>query len=240
MMADTTRLLTTMHERRLIRRAWTGITSDGRETVCLLAALAPVCGIRRSAAACPADVMPRWMAHLTVWIDDGVSAAMWEPIVWRYAALAQRWDVIDAVTWGRLDFSVRRIALETVLPLACSAESAVESTLALHRRAEAGDWPSEAEWVTAREAAWNAAQSVGLGAASLTRRPYAIAKASETAAMTAWVSVSVDRPATAAMSSVRAAVEAVEIASMTYSAAPADQIATAILDAIDAELPEAA
>jgi hypothetical protein len=58
--------------------------------------------------------------------------------------------------------------------------------------------------------------------------------------MTAWVSASIDQPATAAMSSVRAAVEAVEIASMTYSAAPADQIATAILDAIDAELPEAA
>lgn len=66
----TTTLDILIAENRLIRGAWTGTDEHGRATACLLAALAPACGEAQDAAACPAEVMPRWFARLTPCIND--------------------------------------------------------------------------------------------------------------------------------------------------------------------------
>ena len=61
-------------EGRLIRRAWAGTDDQGRETACLLAAISPEAGQAQNPNACPAHVMPQWLAHLTPWIDDAGKA----------------------------------------------------------------------------------------------------------------------------------------------------------------------
>lgn len=45
--------------RRLVRKEW----GDGKATACLLAAIAPQAIDNPSA--CPACIMPQWLAHLT-------------------------------------------------------------------------------------------------------------------------------------------------------------------------------
>ena len=91
------RLDTMMQEGRIIRRAWT----YGRDRACLLAALSPEVGRAESASACPAEVMPAWLAHLTPWLDDAPSEETWPGIVQRYAGLARRWHVMDEAGWER-------------------------------------------------------------------------------------------------------------------------------------------
>ncbi len=79
------------------RRAWTA----GHDRACLLAALSPEAGEAQSAAACPARVMPLWLAELTPWIDDSPSDDAWPHVVRRYASLARRWHVLDSAAWER-------------------------------------------------------------------------------------------------------------------------------------------
>jgi hypothetical protein len=84
-------------EGRLIREKWTA----GHGRACLLAALSPEAGAAQSAAACPAELMPPWLAYLTPWLDDAPSADAWPNIVRRYAGLARRWHVLDGRAWDR-------------------------------------------------------------------------------------------------------------------------------------------
>jgi hypothetical protein len=101
------RLDAMLRENRLIRGAWT----ESHERVCLLAALSPEAGDAQSASACPSEVMPRWMAHLTPWIDDQPSDEAWPQIITRYALLARRWNMLDTEAWER----VRRDALTVIV-----------------------------------------------------------------------------------------------------------------------------
>lgn len=73
-------------EGTLARGRWTGTDARGRQTACLLAALAPECGVSGSAGSCPAEVMPAWLAHLTPWLDDAPSAEAWPGLVRRYSS----------------------------------------------------------------------------------------------------------------------------------------------------------
>ncbi len=90
------RLDALIREERIIRGAWTE-----RDRACLLAALAPEAGKAESASACPAEVMPRWLAHLPPWLDDAPSEQAWPALVRRYAGLARRWGALDAAAWER-------------------------------------------------------------------------------------------------------------------------------------------
>jgi hypothetical protein len=106
------RLRTLINEDRIVRGYWTGVDEQGRETACLLAALSPeVVEHDGNASACPAELMPVWMAYLTPWIDDSASESMWPSAIRRYAACAARWSALDDAAWRRVEIAARRAAV---------------------------------------------------------------------------------------------------------------------------------
>jgi hypothetical protein len=213
-MADTTKLNQFIAEGRLIRNDWTGIDDHGRETACLLAAVSPEVTDDGNPGACPADIMPQWLAHLTPWMDDAGSEEAWLPMVKRYAAVAGRWHVLSDETWRRLNYTARRIAVEDCLPLAGSAAPAAEGVLDLLRRAEQGAHVLESEWVAAQASAWAAVADAERAAAR--------------AAVAAWAAADAARAAAAVAA--RAAADAARAAA---GAAAVDRITAAILTAIE-------
>jgi hypothetical protein len=84
-------------EGRVIRGEWEAVESQA----CLLTWLSPEAGAARSERACPAEVMPLWLAYLTTSLNDRTSLGGWELMVPRYAALARRWYKLDAAAWDR-------------------------------------------------------------------------------------------------------------------------------------------
>lgn len=109
------RLNKAIEEGTLIRNAWTGTDEQGRHTACLLAAMVPECGECRSSGACPAEVMPAWLATLTPWIDDAGSAEAWPAMVRRYAAVAARWHVLSSADWLRVEYAVRALIVREAI-----------------------------------------------------------------------------------------------------------------------------
>jgi hypothetical protein len=105
------RLNTLIKENRVIRNDWVGTDEQGRETACLLAALSPEVAEQETASACPAELMPGWMAYLTPWIDDKSSEAEWPRMVRRYAACAARWSTLDNAAWRRVEIASRRASV---------------------------------------------------------------------------------------------------------------------------------
>lgn len=79
----------------LIRHDW----GDGHERACLLAAMSPEVAESTNPDSCPAEVMPPWLAQLTVDFDDNGSDAAWPGMVRRYANLASRWHVLSPEGW---------------------------------------------------------------------------------------------------------------------------------------------
>ena len=174
-------------EGRLIRGAWTGTDARGRETACLLAALAPECGTRQSPDACPAEVMPGWLAHLTPWIDDAGTLEAWPGVIRRYAAIAGRWHVLDAAAWQRAEWRVKVACVEEALCHVTTdhwgVRASCEGVLTVLRRAvetgqideSAAAWAASAAAVKAREAsaasaaAWAAKEATEASAASAAR-----------------------------------------------------------------------
>jgi hypothetical protein len=153
---DIDRAIEYLREGRLLRGGWTGLDNQGRETACLLAAIVPECGRRKSAAACPSSLMPPWMASLTVFIDDRGTDEAWPRTVVRYVSLLRRSRALSESAWLRLDYRCRRAAVlearSAVMPRSdCLA--AIDGVLALLDRAIASDMPTDAEWSTARKLA---------------------------------------------------------------------------------------
>ncbi len=145
-----------IRENRLIRKAWTGTDAQGRETACLLAALAPECA-KGNVIECPSELMPQWLAELTPWIDDAPSEEAWPVIVKRYAELSHRWHVLTPDAWSRLDFTARAIAVrkarEFVPASRVGVMNAIDDVLALLGRATDGGDVNANEWAAARVAA---------------------------------------------------------------------------------------
>ena len=156
-------LRTLIDEGRLIRDQWIGEDAQGRETACLLAALSPEAARDGSASACPASIMPAWLAYLTPWMDDSGSDAAWPAMVRRYADLAARWHVLAPEAWERCKFrSLAIIVREAMMHTTHEPALAACRTVAgLCDRAASGDPPPEAEWRAAAAAAaaagWRAA-----------------------------------------------------------------------------------
>jgi hypothetical protein len=153
------RLDTMIAEGRLIRRAWTA----GHDRACLLAALSPEAGAAQTAAACPAELMPPWLAYLTPWLDDAPSADAWPHIVRRYASLARRWHVLDGRAWDRAKVGALLAIVEETRMHASDdavALAAIDGVLGwLRRGAPESD----------REAVANAARAAGASSASAAR-----------------------------------------------------------------------
>lgn len=160
------RILELLDEGRLIRKSWTGTDDQGRETACLLAALSPEVARNKAAEACPASIMPQWLAHLTPWMDDIGTLEAWPGMVRRYADLADRWHVLTDADWTRLDWTARRVAVEFCIPFAKGALTAVTNVLGLLRRAESGDTPSGKEFNRALKAADAARRTTRLNMAA--------------------------------------------------------------------------
>ena len=154
-------------EGRIIRGSW----GDGKERACLLLALAPEVG-SGNIAACPASVLPPWLAELTPPIDDNVAAADWQEIVATYARVVRRGsERLDADGWHRV---LARFLAAILGDLPGEHPAAVA---ALWSRALAGDEPTEQEW---QEAAMAAAQERAARASA------AALAAAEAAADAAW------------------------------------------------------
>ena len=224
-MTYTTKLNQYIAEDRLIRRAWTDLDDQGRETACLLAAMSSEVAAKEDASACPADIMPQWLAYLTPWMDDEGSDDVWPSMVRRYAAVAARWHVLNDETWRRLDYTARRIALEDCLPLAGEAAPAVDAVLILLRREESGDAVADSEWADARADARAAEAAAWADARAAEAAAWAAAGAAARAA--AWAAEA------AAGAAARAAARAAEAAARAAARAAADRITAAILTAIE-------
>jgi len=176
------RLETYQREGRLIRNAWTGTDAQGRETACLLAALVPECGPREGAEACPASVLPPWLARLTPWIDDAGTAEAWPGFVARYVAVLRSWN-LDAAQSQRCDYLCRALIVREARSHTTDAWAiaACDTVIALCDRAAAGSLPPAQEWAAA------AARAAPISAARAAARA-AVARAAWYAARDAWYS----------------------------------------------------
>jgi len=120
------RLNTFIREDRIIRGEWTGTDEQGRETACLLAALAPEVVEADGEWACPANIMPSWFAYLTPWMDDNASEAEWPRMVRRYATCAARWSSLDNAAWRRIEvFALRTAVVEAMRHMTDAQASAI-------------------------------------------------------------------------------------------------------------------
>ncbi|MEM8756894.1 MAG: hypothetical protein AAGF47_03835, partial [Planctomycetota bacterium] len=113
------RVLRHLNAGTLLRDEWVGgdlIESDdpvraGYERACLLAAMVPECGTAGDASACPASLLPAWLAELMPAIDDSVSSEAWPGVIRRVAACVRRSGAIDDAGWLRLSAAVRLVAV---------------------------------------------------------------------------------------------------------------------------------
>jgi len=139
----------------MIRGEWTR-TEKGRKRACLLAALVPACGVERTAAACPASVLPPWFAECVPWIDESGTVAAWPEMVRTFADLLR--DSVGATRelWVRLNLHWRRAAIaeamahtENLSVLGICAEVAAMLDAEL-----AGESINSHAWEDVRGAAW--------------------------------------------------------------------------------------
>jgi hypothetical protein len=107
-------------EGRLIRNNWSGTDADGRELLCLYTALAGSPTARPDS--CPAELAPRWIAHLLPWLDDFGTLKAWPSVVRRVVALSPRLASVPAETeWKVRALCVREAMLHTSEPLTLAA-----------------------------------------------------------------------------------------------------------------------
>lgn len=132
----------------IVRGVWQGHDDQGREIACWLGALDPAID---SIDACPATVMPGWLAHITPALDDSVSDSAWAGFWERYRALLRRWHVLDEAAWRRCDLRTRDAALTIAEPH--DDVCVVAPVRALIARELAGEIVGASEWMTANTAA---------------------------------------------------------------------------------------
>ncbi len=251
------RLLTFIREDRIIRHAWTGTDARGRETACLLAALAPEVAEAEDVGACPASVMPAWFANLTPWIDDKSSEAEWPRMVRRYAACAARWSSLDDAAWRRVEVATRRSSVieamshttqEDVLDSCREAlawldddmpeqsrkelRASLEAVARAATKAEASAARAAARAARAARAVAAAAAVVVVADAGASEAPAAEAAGTEAAA---WAAAAALAAADWAAAAAAAAAEAQAEAAVEAAAAAADRITDAVLSALEKE-----
>jgi uncharacterized protein YaeQ len=192
----------------LIRNEW----GDGKERACLLAAMSPEVATARDASACPASVMPQWLALITPNMDDRGTLAEWPAFIARYANLANRWHVLDDDAWVR---ALR----ESKIAILREARSHTKNRGALTAIDEVIAWIERGEPEEERVEVRRAAAA------------YADAYAYADAAAAAYAAAAADAAAYAAA----AADAAAAYAAAAYATAW-DRMNTGILDAIEAQI----
>jgi hypothetical protein len=202
-------------EGRVIRKEW----GDGQERACLLLALAPEVG-HGDIAACPASLIPQWLAELTPSIDDDVAAEDWSDIIATYARVVRLGsERLDAAGWRRV---LARFMISVLGDVAeHDTAGVVVPVVALWRRALAGDEPTTQEW---RAAAAAAAARAAAAAAWAEEAAAAAAAAARAARAAAWAEEAA------------AAAWAEEAAARTARAAAWSRIARHLFAAIEAEV----
>ena len=207
----------------IIRNGW----EEGAERACLLSWYSPEARDAHDASACPADAMPPWLAHLTVWLDDAPSDTAWPGLIARYVRVLHRLHEIAPDRLARLDYACRAIAVResrshTNRP---SVLAAIDGVLALLDRAAAGGEVQGMKWKEAEAEAEAEAAACGVARAA-TEAEVAAARAAAWAATEAEVA--------AARAAARAATEAAEEPSWWAArTAAADRMADAMLAAIE-------
>lgn len=83
----------------IVQREWHGRDAAGREVACLLGAIDPSVN---STADCNAELMPMWLAELTLVLFDGLPPKAIYPIARRYGELVGRWHVLSSKDWERV------------------------------------------------------------------------------------------------------------------------------------------
>ena len=215
------RLDTYRREHRIIRNAWTR-EDDGRHLACLLAAYSPEAGAAKTASACPAEAMPTWVAHLTVWIDDCGTEAACGPRVDRWIEFLRRTGDMDHDVLRRLDYKVRAVCLRFCLPHAGMAAGVVSSVLALCEDASRGEPVTGEQWAAA------AAEAEAWAAADAEAEAWAAAAWAAADAVAAWAAA--DAVVVRASASAWDTAEALAAA----RAAAEDRLASLILDCVEA------
>lgn len=142
----------------LVQGRWHDTRHDGVKVACLLGSGHESI---RCAKDCNANLMPLWMAELTVALFDGIAAADVATIGERYGSLVQRWDVLTHGAWDDIltNFLVRTI--EDALDSARSVATGKDYWPAV----EAACKQSQAATLTKDKAAARAAASAGSRAA---------------------------------------------------------------------------
>lgn len=230
MAIDPNVILSRLNDGTLARGRWTGTDALGRHIACLLAAIVPECGEKKSPSACPAEVMPAWLAYLTPKLDDCTSSGRWPGHVRRYATVAGRWHMLDGNAW-------RRCLLATLDEyLAISEPYDTHGVVAPVRALIADGAPvGDGRWRAETASAWAAMEAAEMEARGVAGvRAEEAEDAARAAAWAAFGAEDIPRPETA-----KAAEEAAKAAARGRWAAW-DRIADACLAAIERECDAAA
>lgn len=208
----------------LVQGAWHE-RDEGRDLACLLGSMHPRVN---KATDCNGDLMPLWMAELTVALFDGLPKESIIDVSRRYGALVARWHVLTPAAWAAVQtrFMIRCIddAVESARPAATGKDywPAVEKACAQVVKAlESGD---KKEWIAARSAALSAARSATASAWSAAESAWSAARSAAESA--AW---------SAAWSAESAAWSAASAAGNAARSAAYLRLFTFLLDLIDAE-----
>jgi hypothetical protein len=137
-------------EGRLIQHGWHRTADDGRELACLLGAVGS--GVT-SPEACPADVMPVWLAHLLPTLFDGLPAERTADLGLRFAAALRSGRADDDV---RSRWRARAEADARASACAAAPASAAWASASATWAAWAAEAAETAAWVAAAEAAADA------------------------------------------------------------------------------------
>jgi hypothetical protein len=190
---DFDRLNAFVADGRLIRGKWTGKDDEGRETACLLAALYPPCGEAKAESACPAALMPSWLASLTVLIDDSGTLEKWPGHIKRYAQVIRGVVALPAEKMAALSTRIRvlivREAMSHITRDEWGCKAACEQTI---KALESGDTAKISAAASAAASAASAAASAARSAAASAARS-AAASAATSAAWSAAASAAEDR-----------------------------------------------
>lgn len=220
-------------ENRVLRSRWSDLDADGRERVCLLVALAPEVGARGDVDACPASLIPPWLAKITPAVDDCGTDEVWPAMVRRYSRVVRMGaTTLDDAGWRRV---LARFLLAVLAEAALHDPSeSCQRVSALWARVLTGDEPSKQEWSSsARRAGRAASRAAWSAVSSAVWAADAASEASEAARAAAWAEAWAASEAAAAR---EAASEAAwEAAWAEAWAAAWDRMARALFDAIEAE-----
>jgi hypothetical protein len=204
------RILAHLDEGRLVQRLWHD-EDGGRERACVLGAIAPNIV---SHTDCPASVMPRWMAPLTVYLFDGQSKA--DAMTWagRFGTQMGQWHRLDDAAWFRTWASFCSWCV-------ADAQRSADSAAAAAFDADAARWAARADAAAARAAGYVVAFD---------------ADAYPAAAVAAAVAVAVATAVAFAANDAAAAACPDAAAAATARQACWTRMASALCDLIDAEL----